>query len=68
VPSVSLYGPTSTALVGTYGRNQLHLQSPLVDGDVTDPATLMQAIEPAVVWQTLLSGMEESDRSCVWHL
>ena len=61
VPSVSLYGPTSTALVGTYGRNQLHLQSPLVDGDVTDPAILMQAIEPAVVWQTLLAGMEEPD-------
>ncbi len=60
VPSVSLYGPTSTRLVGTYGRNQLHLQSPLVDGDITDPATLMEAIEPAAVWQALLTAMEES--------
>ena len=53
VPTVSLYGPTRTSLVGTYGRNQVHLQSPLVDGDITDPATLMQAITAAAVWQAL---------------
>ena len=58
VPTVSLYGPTRTSLVGTYGRNQVHLQSPLVDGDITDPLTLMQAITATVVWQSLAAAIE----------
>ena len=61
VPTVSLYGPTSTRLIGTYGRNQLHLPSPLLGGAVTEPAALMQAIAPAAVWQalqTVIAGRE----------
>jgi heptosyltransferase-1 len=57
VPTVSLYGPTSTRLVGTYGRNQVHLASPLAGGDITDPATLMGAITPVATWQALLAAM-----------
>jgi heptosyltransferase-1 len=53
VPAVSLYGPTSTRLVGTYGRNQVHLQSPLAGGDITEPAALMRAITPVAAWQAL---------------
>ncbi|MEE4144021.1 MAG: lipopolysaccharide heptosyltransferase I [Halieaceae bacterium] len=60
VPTVSLYGPTRTSLVGAYGRNQVHLQSPLVDGDITDPATLMQAITAGAVWQALVAAMGEA--------
>ena len=57
VPTVSLYGPTSTRLVGAYGRNQVHLQSPLAGGDITDPAVLMQAITPIATWQALQAAM-----------
>jgi heptosyltransferase-1 len=53
VPTVSLYGPTSTRLIGAYGRNQVHLQSPLANSDITDPQTLMRAITPAATWQAL---------------
>jgi heptosyltransferase-1 len=49
VPTVSLYGPTNTRLIGAYGRNQVHLQSPLPPGD----AGLMQAITPDMVWLAL---------------
>lgn len=55
VPTVSLYGPTSTRLIGTYGRNQVHLQSPLLGGAVTEAAALMQAISPVAVWRALQS-------------
>ena len=24
-PSITLYGPTETALIGTYGKNQIHI-------------------------------------------
>ena len=57
VPTVSLYGPTSTRLIGTYGHNQVHLQSPLLGGAVTEAAALMQAISPAAVWQALQSAV-----------
>jgi heptosyltransferase-1 len=53
VPTVSLYGPTSTRLIGAYGRNQVHIASPFSGGDITDPQLLMQAIEPTAVWQAL---------------
>lgn len=62
VPAVSLYGPTSTRLVGAYGRNQFHLPSPLLGSAVTGAAALMQAITPAAVWQSLqavIAGREE---------
>jgi len=54
VPTVSLYGPTSTRLVGAYGRNQVHIQSPLGHGaQGGDAAALMAAITPEAVWRAL---------------
>lgn len=53
VPTVSLYGPTSTRLVGAYGSNQVHLQSPLGAEDTDDPLAMMSAIQPAQVWDAL---------------
>ena len=54
VPTVSLYGPTSTSLVGAYGRNQVHIQSPLGRGvKGGDAAALMAGITPAAVWRAL---------------
>jgi heptosyltransferase-1 len=66
VPTVSLYGPTNTRLIGAYGRNQVHIESPLLSaasqvslqpgqggGDTTDPLALMQAITPGTVWLAL---------------
>ena len=57
VPTVSLYGPTSIGLVGAYGRNQVHIQSPLKGGDILDPSTLMQTIRPEAVWRALQGAM-----------
>jgi heptosyltransferase-1 len=57
VPTVSLYGPTQCNLVGTCGRNQIHLQSPL-GADATAGAR-MASLAPADVWaalQPLLAG------------
>ncbi len=53
VPTVSLYGPTSTRLVGAYGRNQVHIQSPVGSADTDDPLAMMSAISPAQVWEAL---------------
>jgi lipopolysaccharide heptosyltransferase I len=53
VPTVSLYGPTSTALIGAYGRNQVHIESPLGLEDTDDPAAMMSAITAPEVWQAL---------------
>jgi heptosyltransferase-1 len=58
VPAVSLYGPTSTRLVGTYGRNQRHIQSPLA---AADAAARMAAIDAARVWQELRALLSVSD-------
>ena len=60
VPTISLYGPTSTRLVGAYGRNQVHLQSPLAGIDNTDPAARMQAITPAATWRALQAAMADT--------
>lgn len=60
VPTVSLYGPTSTRLIGAYGRNQLHLQSPLLGGGTANPAELMRAIAPTAVWQGLQTTLAEA--------
>jgi len=56
IPSVSLYGPTSPALVGAYGENQIHLcasdcepVTQLEDPAVFSPLTaevLLSALEP----------------------
>jgi heptosyltransferase-1 len=56
VPTVSLYGPTSTRLVGAYGRNQVHIKSPLGRGRGAkggDAAAMMAAIAPGTVWRAL---------------
>jgi heptosyltransferase-1 len=57
VPTVSLYGPTQCGLVGTCGRNQIHLQSPL--GANAAAGACMASLAPAEVWaalQPLLAG------------
>lgn len=53
VPTVSLYGPTRTELIGAYGLNQAHIQSPLGSEETGDAAAMMEAIEPAQVWQQM---------------
>jgi len=55
VPSVSLYGPTSVALIGSYGGNQTQLVSPLACDNSVEPAEMMAAIEPEAVWEALQS-------------
>jgi len=53
VPTVSLYGPTRTALIGAYGRNQVHLQSPVGAEDTGDPLAMMRSITATAVWREL---------------
>ncbi|QFU74211.1 lipopolysaccharide heptosyltransferase I [Halioglobus maricola] len=53
VPTVSLYGPTDTALIGAYGENQVHIQSPIGPEDTDDPKAMMHAIPAADVWARL---------------
>lgn len=51
VPTVSLYGPTQSRLVGTCGRNQVHLQSPLYANAGANAR--MASLAPAEVWAAL---------------
>ena len=53
VPTVSLYGPTQTSRIGAYGRNQVHIQSPLGPGDTANAQAMMQSISPSDVWREL---------------
>lgn len=53
VPTVSLYGPTDTRLIGAYGRNQVHIQSPVGARDTSEPLAMMRSIAPAEVWRQL---------------
>lgn len=53
VPQVSLYGPTSTQLIGAYGRNQIHIQSPLGAENTKDAAAMMRSISSERVWDEL---------------
>lgn len=53
VPTVSLYGPTDTRLIGAYGRNQVHIQSPVGVAATSDPVAMMRSIAPARVWREL---------------
>lgn len=53
VPTVSLYGPTSTRLIGAYGRNQVHIQSEIGIADTRDPLAMMSAISAEQVWTEL---------------
>jgi heptosyltransferase-1 len=53
VPSLSLYGPTRIPLVGTYGRRQAHLQSPLSGDGRQGAKAKMAAITPDLAWDAL---------------
>ncbi|MEP4145768.1 MAG: lipopolysaccharide heptosyltransferase I [Halioglobus sp.] len=61
VPTVSLYGPTSTRLIGAYGRNQVHIQSEVGVNDTADPVAMMSAISPQQVWSELQSIIPAGD-------
>lgn len=52
VPTVSLYGPTDTRLIGAYGANQVHIRS-AESGRDRDSRAVMAAIEASQVWQAL---------------
>jgi heptosyltransferase-1 len=54
VPTVSLYGPTSAGLIGAYGRNQVHIQSPMGADQTEDPQAMMRSIEVDQVQTELL--------------
>lgn len=53
VPTVSLYGPTSIELIGAYGKNQTHIQSPVGVDDTEDPLAMMASVKPETVDQEL---------------
>ncbi|KAA1190614.1 lipopolysaccharide heptosyltransferase I [Pseudohalioglobus sediminis] len=61
VPTVSLYGPTSTRLIGAYGHNQVHIQSPVGAADTNDPVAMMDAIQPEQVWTALQPMLPQAD-------
>ncbi len=53
VPTVSLYGPTDTRLIGAYGDNQVHVESPVRPQDTSDPMAMMESITAPMVWDAL---------------
>jgi len=55
VPTVSLYGPTHSALVGTRGRHQVHLQSTLVGH--APAGARMASLAPTAVWAALENAL-----------
>lgn len=61
VPTVSLYGPTSTGLIGAYGRNQLHVESPLRSSGSVSASSMMQSIDAARVWRELQTVLPEEE-------
>ena len=56
IPTISLYGPTDTGLIGAYGDNQVHIQSPVGVDDTEDAGEMMRSISAGRVWQEL-TGM-----------
>ncbi len=61
VPALSLYGPTSPALVGTYGSHQLHLSaSGLAPGPAEIQPTEMAPLTADVVWQALAPLLDQA--------
>jgi len=58
VPTVSLYGPTDTALIGAYGDNQVHIQSPVGVDETSDPMEMMRSISAPSVWRELTRMLE----------
>ncbi|MEH6608341.1 MAG: lipopolysaccharide heptosyltransferase I [Halioglobus sp.] len=63
VPAVSLYGPTDTRLIGAYGDNQIHIQSPLGTGESSDPTAMMSSITAPMVWDALQPLLPVRDKS-----
>ncbi|MEM1155295.1 MAG: lipopolysaccharide heptosyltransferase I [Pseudomonadota bacterium] len=58
VPTVSLYGPTNTRLIGAYGERQVHLEASLSDTAACGAAeALMNGITPQSAWQQLQAIM-----------
>ncbi|MBT4519148.1 MAG: lipopolysaccharide heptosyltransferase I, partial [Halieaceae bacterium] len=60
VPTVSLYGPTSTELIGAYGGNQCCIQSPIGPSDSSDAQAMMRSITADSVWLKLTNLLRES--------
>lgn len=58
VPTVSLYGPTSTRLIGAYGRNQVHIESNIGVDQTSNPLTMMSSISASQVWSELSPLLE----------
>ena len=58
VPTVSLYGPTATRLIGAYGNNQVHIQSPVGADATSDPVEMMRSISVQSVWRELTHILE----------
>lgn len=63
VPTVSLYGPTDTRLIGAYGRNQVHIQSPVGVEQTTRPEEMMASITPDMAWTALQSALFDGSQS-----
>ena len=61
VPTVSLYGPTDTTLIGAYGDNQIHIQSPIGVEDTKDPLAMMRSIDPGRVCDELFRLIQPGD-------
>lgn len=59
VPTVSLYGPTSIGLIGAYGRNQIHIQSPTGVDDTADGLAMMRSISAQRVNAELFELLSE---------
>ncbi len=59
VPTVSLYGPTDISLIGAYGRNQVHIASPVGASDSNDPLAMMESIQAHQVRRELMELLSE---------
>ena len=70
VPAVTMYGPTSEDLIGTYGLHQQHMVSPFVCtqcyrhdcnyGDQLNPEPLcMLEITPQMLWRSFKNTIAE---------
>ncbi|MEM9101902.1 MAG: lipopolysaccharide heptosyltransferase I [Pseudomonadota bacterium] len=74
VPSVSLYGPTDTALIGATGKFQVHMTDNRFScrpcyrrqchhqAPPSEEAACMRSITPDSVWQTFLTLLHESQQ------
>ncbi len=54
VPGISLYGPTSPARIGAYGKNQIHIGAKaLSEEGLKQPDDYLSSIPPDAVWREL---------------